>query len=78
MNKDKVKKLSHQTSDTVSSALKAIRNKPVSRTLLGTICLCAGAFFLASCEKKGPAERAGEKVDDAVENAGDKIEEATD
>ena len=40
---------------------------------------------VASCEKKGPAEKAGEKVDEAaedvkdkVEEAGDEIEEATD
>ena len=32
---------------------------------------------LASCEK-GPAEKAGERIDNAAENAGDKIEDATD
>ncbi len=31
---------------------------------------------LAACKKSGPAERAGEKIDEAVEKAGDKIEEA--
>ena len=42
------------------------------------------AFGLAACEKQGPAERAGEKVDHAVdtiknggeEPAGDKLEDA--
>lgn len=33
---------------------------------------------LSACEQKGPAERAGERIDNAVENAGDKIEDATD
>lgn len=33
---------------------------------------------LAACEHEGPAERAGEKIDNAVENAGDAIEEAGD
>jgi hypothetical protein len=35
------------------------------------------AFSLAACDK-GPAERAGERIDRAVERAGDKIEDATD
>lgn len=33
---------------------------------------------LAACQEKGPAEKAGEKIDNAMENAGDKIEDATD
>ncbi|HYN54113.1 MAG TPA: hypothetical protein VES38_05360 [Methylotenera sp.] len=33
---------------------------------------------LAACEKQGPAERAGEKMDNAAEKMGDKIEDATD
>ncbi len=32
---------------------------------------------LAACEK-GPAERAGEKMDNAAENLGDNVENATD
>ena len=35
-------------------------------------------FSLSSCEKKGPAEKAGEKVDNAIEKAGGKVEEAGD
>ena len=31
---------------------------------------------LAGCEKKGPAETAGEKIDNAAEKAGDKIDHA--
>ena len=44
-----------------------------------TLCLVLlAAAFLAACEREGPLERAGEKVDRAVENAGDRIENATD
>ena len=35
------------------------------------------AVGLAACEK-GPAEKAGEKIDNAAENLGDKVEDATD
>lgn len=35
------------------------------------------AIGLTACEK-GPAEKAGEKMDNAAENMGDKIEDATD
>jgi predicted small lipoprotein YifL len=33
---------------------------------------------LTACDRKGPMERAGEKVDRSVERAGDKVERATD
>jgi hypothetical protein len=33
---------------------------------------------LAGCEKKGPAERAGESIDNAAKKVGDKMEEAGD
>jgi hypothetical protein len=33
---------------------------------------------LTACEKDGPMERAGEKIDRSVERAGDKVERATD
>ncbi|MDT8384336.1 MAG: hypothetical protein RRB22_07970 [Gammaproteobacteria bacterium] len=38
------------------------------------------ALFVAlpGCEKQGPAEKAGESIDNAAEKAGDKIEEAGD
>lgn len=40
--------------------------------------LLAMSVGLVACEKEGPAERAGEKVDEAVEKAGDQMEEAAD
>jgi hypothetical protein len=33
-------------------------------------------FGIGACERKGPAERAGEQIDKAVEGAGDKVEQA--
>lgn len=33
---------------------------------------------LSACQQDGPAEEAGEAIDNAVEDAGDKIEDATD
>ncbi len=33
--------------------------------------------ILPGCRKQGPAERAGEKVDKAVEDVGEGLEEAT-
>lgn len=49
------------------------------------ISLMASCVALAACEPKGPAEKAGEKIDntvdktkDAVEEAGDNIRDAAD
>ena len=38
----------------------------------------AVSMTFAACEKEGPAERAGKKIDNAVAKAGDKIENAGD
>ena len=46
-----------------------------------TIPIFAAILFVAgltACDRKGPMERAGEKVDRSVERAGDKVERATD
>lgn len=46
---------------------------------LAILLLAVGlGFGIGACERKGPAERAGEKVDKAVERAGDKVERAGD
>ena len=42
-------------------------------TVLLTILLAA---TLTACQKQGPAEQAGEKVDEAVDKAGQQIEKA--
>ncbi len=36
-----------------------------------------GLSLSTSCRQKGPAEKAGEKVDKAIENTGDAIKDAT-
>lgn len=40
--------------------------------------LSALLVVLPGCEKQGPAEQAGESIDNAVEKAGDQIEKAGD
>lgn len=42
------------------------------------VMLLAAPLALTACDKKGPAERAGEKIDDAAEKTGDKLEDARD
>ena len=46
--------------------------------------IAVAASFTAACERKGPAEKAGENIDEAytdalekAEQAGEKVEEAT-
>lgn len=48
----------------------------MNRLSVAALALLIG-LGLAACEK-GPAEKAGEKMDNAAENMGDKIEDATD
>jgi len=38
----------------------------------------ASALTVSACETDGPAERAGEKVDNAVDDAGDAVKDAGD
>ncbi len=44
-------------------------------SLLSAALLIATGLF--ACEQKGPAEKAGEKIDETVEQAKEKIEDAT-
>ena len=46
----------------------------VARALLGGVVL----LTLSSCDQQGPAESAGEKIDNSVENAGERMEKAGD
>ncbi len=48
--------------------------KPVA--LLAVLALVV-TISLTACQKEGPMERAGKKVDNADEKAGDKIDKAT-
>ncbi len=45
-------------------------------SLVATCAALLLAVTLAACEKKGPAETAGEKIDNAAERAGEQIEKA--
>ncbi|MDO8825104.1 hypothetical protein [Methylophaga sp.] len=48
----------------------------LSKILLMTFAL-SSVGFITACDDKGPAEEAGEAIDEAVEDAGDAIEDAT-
>ncbi len=50
--------------------------KTKSKTLMLMFCFAASLFVLTGCEQEGPAERAGENVDESVERAGESIERA--
>lgn len=40
--------------------------------------MLAAVFALAACEHEGPAEKAGKKIDNAVDDAGDAVKDAGD
>jgi hypothetical protein len=46
------------------------------RWLNVVVSLGIGFALLAGCEQKGPAQKAGEKVDKAVESAGKELQKA--
>jgi uncharacterized protein YjbJ (UPF0337 family) len=48
------------------------------RAVLAVMLTMAGAWAMAGCEDEGPAERAGERIDDAIEDARDAVEDARD
>jgi hypothetical protein len=47
-----------------------------TRKLALALLLGLGTLSLAACEDEGPAERAGESVDNAAERAGEALEDA--
>lgn len=44
--------------------------------LRALILIVATAFMITGCEKQGPMERAGEKIDNAATDAGNAVEDA--
>lgn len=48
------------------------RSKLLAAMIVGLL------FAAAGCEQQGPAEEAGENIDEAVENAAEELEEAAD
>ena len=49
----------------------------ILKKLITMIVLGLSIFAFTACESKGPAEKAGEKIDQAVEKTSDKAKEAT-
>ena len=49
----------------------------LAKILLMTFAL-SSVVFITACDNQGPAEEAGEAIDESVEEAGDAIEDATD
>jgi len=49
----------------------------LSRALLLTF-IVGSLGMVSACEQQGPAEEAGEQIDESIEEAGDEIEESTD
>jgi predicted small lipoprotein YifL len=47
----------------------------LGNNLLRGLCVALLCFGMAACEKKGPAETAGEKIDNATTDIGNKIED---
>jgi len=60
----------------VSSGFRSWPTKIQSyeKILLLTLCSVSILAALASCRKKGPAEKAGEKMDEAIKNVKDTVD----
>jgi predicted small secreted protein len=50
----------------------------MKRIIFMTLLTAVFTAGLMGCEKEGPAETAGKKLDETVEKAGEKIEQAAD
>lgn len=50
----------------------------LSKPIAAAMFVSALTITLSACEKDGPMENAGEKVDESVEKTGDAIKDATD
>lgn len=49
---------------------------PTALQSLFLLILLSAVFGIAGCEQQGPAEEAGQKIDQTAEDAGDKMNEA--
>lgn len=49
-----------------------------TRTLAATLIMSILLVVLSGCQKQGPAEKAGESIDEATETLGENIEDAGD
>jgi predicted small secreted protein len=48
----------------------------LTRTLASALVISAFLVALPGCEKQGPAEKAGESIDQATDSLGEKVEDA--
>ena len=53
--------------------IRPFRSNPMKNLLLLAVCSVSILAALASCKKKGPVEKAGEKMDEAIENVKDAV-----
>jgi hypothetical protein len=53
-----------------------MQGEKMKAKLIMMIFLLACSTWLIGCEKEGPAERAGENIDEATEQAGERLEES--
>ena len=53
-----------------------MKQKTIGKSLGAVLAMSALLVALSGCEQKGPAEQAGEKMDNATEQAGEKMEKA--
>ncbi len=50
--------------------------RKITNLLIVLMLAIGGVAIVSGCREKGPAERAGEEVDEAAEEAGEAVEEA--
>jgi len=55
-----------------------MKQKRIGAQLGTVLAISALLVALSGCEQKGPAEKAGEKMDNAAEQAGEQMEKAGD
>lgn len=54
------------------------RNRVLMLTAVAGGAMAMAALGSAGCEEQGPAERAGERIDEGVEETGEALEDAAD
>ncbi|MCP1675988.1 hypothetical protein J2T57_003143 [Natronocella acetinitrilica] len=55
-----------------------MHTKTAALSLALLLLLGSGTMGLAACDDQGPAEEAGEQIDDAAEDAADSVDDAVD
>ena len=53
-----------------------MKQKTIGKSLGAVLAMSALLVALSGCEQQGPAEQAGEKMDNATERAGENMEKA--